>query len=114
MSGEAPRGPEHTDRLRATPSHRFNGSWTISQGSSAWAGKATASECFSRCSGGPSGATEQGVQADEAPLEAARGMVVGRERGSVVTVWALRVQAPRSLTPVFDGRKEGRAERWPI
>ena len=33
------------------------------------------------------GATEQGVQADEAPLEAGRDMVVGRGRGSVVTVW---------------------------
>ena len=49
--------------------------------------QATASECFSEGSGGPSRATEQGVQADEAPLEAGRGMVVGRERGSVVTVW---------------------------
>ena len=110
MSGEAPRRPEHTDRLRATPSHRFNDSWTISQGSSAWAGKATASECFSQGSGGPSGATEQGVQADEAPLEAARGMVVGRERGSVVTVW---VPASSGASQLIAGVRRTLGEaRW--
>ena len=61
------------------------------------------------------GATEQGVQADEALLEAGRGMVVGRGRGSVVTVWVpassgasqLNAGVRQTLRWRSDGRRWG-------
>ena len=53
-------------------------------------------------------AAEQGVQADEARLELERGMAVGRSPAIPLSSSTdLAVRAPRSLTPVFDGRTRG-------
>ena len=84
----------HTDRFHATPpplggaSEAFCKRWTprlAHQGLPA--GRAMPQGSPTSLLVSPSGATEQALQADEAPLEVGRGMVVGRERGSVVTVW---------------------------